>query len=148
MTDECLFCRIARHEVAAHTIFENETFIAFLDIHPIRIGHTQIAPKRHFSYFDEVPTDVISPIVACGQRLASAMKRLYCVPRVAFFFAGGDIAHAHAHVVPMHHKSDITSPRYIVEQNLTFCSAPRASDGDLARCASELRQAADSLRDL
>jgi hypothetical protein len=52
------------------------------------------------------------------------MKALYGVPRVAFLFTGGD--HAHAHVVPMHEKTDITSQRYIAEEKLTFaaCRVP------------------------
>jgi histidine triad (HIT) family protein len=42
------------------------------------------------------------------------MKEVYGVERVAFLFTGGDVAHVHAHVVPMHHKTDVTSARYIV----------------------------------
>ena len=42
------------------------------------------------------------------------MKEVYQVERVAFLFTGGDVPHVHAHVVPMHEKTDITSARYIV----------------------------------
>ena len=44
------------------------------------------------------------------------MKQLYKVERVAFFFTGTDIAHAHAHVVPIHEKMDVTSARYLVSK--------------------------------
>src|SRR5262245_43358910 len=98
-------------------------------------------PKEHYPYFDDIPATVCSAIVRLGQRLAVAMKRLYRVPLVAFVFTGGDIAHAYAHVVPMHEKTDITSRRYIVEDVVTFRDAPRASDADLAACAVELREA-------
>jgi histidine triad (HIT) family protein len=147
MANECLFCRIAMHEIDAHVVYEDELVLAFLDICPIRAGHTQIASKQHFPYFDDTPFDIVSSIVIVGQKLASAMKRVYRVPRVAFLFTGGDIPHVHAHVVPMHHETDITSGRYIVEKTVTFRSAPRVSDVDLARCASELRQAGLTLRD-
>jgi histidine triad (HIT) family protein len=139
MAKECLFCRIAMHEIGAHVVYEDEFVLAFLDICPIRAGHTQVTSKQHFSYFEDTPTDIISSIVIVGQKLAFAMKRIYGVPRVAFLFTGGDIAHVHAHVVPMHHETDITSARYIVEKNVTFRSTPRASDFALARCASELK---------
>ena len=35
MSDNCLFCRIARHEIPAHIIHEDERLLAFLDIQPV-----------------------------------------------------------------------------------------------------------------
>jgi len=96
-------------------------------------------PKQHFPYFDDAPADIIASVVLVGQKCARAMKRLYGVPRVALLFTGGDIAHVHAHVVPMHEKTDITSRRYIVEDAVTFRSMPRADDGELAETAAGLR---------
>jgi len=49
----------------------------------------------------------VASIAVVGQKLAAVMKRLYRVPRVALLFTGGDVAHVHAHVVPMHEKTDI-----------------------------------------
>ena len=141
MFDECLFCRIGAHELGANIVYEDDRLMAFLDTCPIRPGHTQIIPKQHFTDFEGAPPDIISSVVSLGQKLSSVMKGLYGVPRVAFLFTGGDVAHVHAHVVPMHHKTDITSARYIVEQNLTFRSTPRASDADLEQCARDLRAA-------
>jgi histidine triad (HIT) family protein len=138
---ECVLCRIARREMQAHVVYEDEKLLAFLDIGPIRPGHSQIIPKQHFPYFDQAPPDVIAAIVLVGQRLATAMKRFYGVERVAFMFTGGDIAHVHAHVVPMHEKTDITSRQYIVEDEITFRARPRAADAELAAVASSLRQA-------
>jgi histidine triad (HIT) family protein len=69
------------------------------------------------------------------------MKRTLRVPRVAFLFTGGDIAHVHAHAVPIHEETDITSRRYIVEENVTFRSLPSPSDRELARTAADLRHA-------
>jgi len=138
MTQACLFCRIAKGEAQAHVIHEDGHLLAFLDRGPIRPGHAQIMPKQHFAYFDVAPADVITSIALLGQRLARVMKQLYRVDRVAFLFTGGDIAHVHAHVVPMHDKTDITSRRYIVEDAITFRAMPRASDHELAATAREL----------
>jgi histidine triad (HIT) family protein len=92
-----------------------------------------------------VPPDIAASIVGLGQRFAVAMKRLYRVPRVAFAFTGGDIAHAHAHIVAMHEKTDITSRAYIVEETVTFREAPPAADHELAQTAKDLRQTLASL---
>src|SRR5262249_31152568 len=126
--------------IGAHVIHDDDRILAFLDRGPIRPGHTQIMPKQHFPTFDDAPTDIVTAIVLIGQSCARAMKRLYGVPRVAFLFTGGDIAHVHAHVVPMHEQTDITSRRYIVEERLTFRAMPPASDSELAQTAIELRR--------
>ena len=141
MTTDCVFCRIARREIVAHIVHEDDRLIAFLDRGPIRPGHTQIVPRDHFPYFDEAPSDVICAIAHMGQKIARALKRLYRVPRVAFLFSGADIAHVHAHVVPMLEKTDITSRRYIVEDAVTFRAMPQASDVELASSAEALRMA-------
>jgi histidine triad (HIT) family protein len=97
-------------------------------------------PRDHFPYFDDAPADIVCSIALAGQKIAAALKRLYRVPRVAFLFTGGDIAHVHAHVVPMLDKTDITSRRYIVEDNVTFRDMPQAADTELAGVAEALRK--------
>jgi histidine triad (HIT) family protein len=141
MSPQCLFCRIGQREVAAHIVYEDERLIAFLDRGPIRPGHTQIMPRQHFAYFDDAPAELLAGIVTVGQQLARAMKQTLRVPRVAFLFTGGDIAHVHAHAVPIHEETDITSRRYIVEDNVTFRGLPSPSDRELARTAADLRRA-------
>jgi histidine triad (HIT) family protein len=141
MAEDCWVCRIARGSEAAHIVHEDNRLLAFLDRGPIRSGHTQIVSKEHFPYFDDAPAEVVSSIVLLGQKLAAAMKRLYRVPRVAFLFTGGDIAHVHAHVVPMLEKTDITSRRYIAEERLTFRSLPCPPETELVATAAALRNA-------
>lgn len=73
----------------------------------------QIITREHFPTFEMLPPRLMNKIAALGQQLAHRMKAVYGVDRVAFLFTGGDVAHVHAHVVPMHAKTDITSARYI-----------------------------------
>jgi len=138
-TASCLFCRIARGELTAHPVHEGERIFAFLDICPIRPGHLQIVPRAHYAYFDDLPADLAAEIVQLGQKLAAALKRTYGVKRVAFLFTGGDVPHAHAHVVPLVSPVDITSRRYIAEPKLTFRSTPRIADEELSATAATLR---------
>jgi histidine triad (HIT) family protein len=138
MTTDCLFCRIAEHNSDAHVICEDDALMAFLVLCPIRPGHALIIPKQHFDYFDDVPAELITAIILFGQRLALVMKDIYRIPRVAFLFTGGDLPHAHAHVIPLHEKEDITSRQYIAEQELTFREAARMPDTELAAIAHGL----------
>ena len=99
-------------EIRSAIIYEDAAVIGLMDICSIRPGHARIIPREHFDYFDDLPDVIACRIIHLGQRLARALKTLYGVPRVAFLFSGGDHAHAHAHVIPMHEKTDITSRRY------------------------------------
>ncbi len=142
----CIFCDIAARRIEAHIVAEDDLIVAFLDICPIRPGHTQIIPKRHVPYFEELDADTANRMLALGQRLSTIMKALYGVERVAFLFTGGDVAHAHAHVVPMLEKTDITSRLYIAEPELTFGSTPQASAEELMTEAAALRSHLAALR--
>ena len=110
----CSFCRIAAGELDAVVLYEDAEVVAFLDVGPIRPGHAQIIPRRHVPTFEELPPALAARILHLGQQLARRLKRVYHVERVAFLFTGGDVPHAHAHVVPMHERTDITSARYLV----------------------------------
>lgn len=138
---QCLFCRIVAGKLPAEIIHQDDLAMAIADLYPIRAGHTQIVSRQHVPYFEDLPEATASRIIQVGQRLSRAMKSLYGVERVAFAMTGGDHAHAHAHVVPMHDKTDITSRRYIVEEKITFRSMPRASAEELASSAAALRAA-------
>ena len=138
---QCLFCRIVAGELPAEIIHQDDLAMAIADLYPIRAGHTQIVSRQHAPYFEDLPEATASRIIQVGQRLARAMKSLYGAERVAFAMTGGDHAHAHAHVVPMHDKTDITSRRYIAEEKITFRSMPRASAEELASSAAALRAA-------
>lgn len=138
-SEGCLFCRIAAGEISCHAVHEGERVLAFLDINPIRPGHVQIIPRAHYPWFEDMPPDLAGEIVALGQRIATALKAIHGVKRVGFLFTGGDIPHAHAHVVPMVAHDDITSRRYIAEEAVTYRATPRATDAALAEEAGAIR---------
>ena len=127
-------------EIPSIRVHEDADVIAFLDIAPMRPGHTVIVPRSHVETFEQLPALQANRILAVGQQLARRMKELYKVERVAFFFTGTDIAHAHAHVVPMHEKMDITSQRYLVSKDKVSWSSDhlRADAETLKRVRDEL----------
>ncbi|WP_425049813.1 HIT family protein [Psychromarinibacter sp. S121] len=135
----CLFCGIACGDVPAAIVYEDDELVAFLDTMPIRRGHVQIIPRAHYPYFDDLPGDLAGRMLVLGQRLARAMKQVYGVQRVGFAFTGGDVDHAHAHVVPLHEKTDLTSRRYIAEERLTFTELPALTPDEAAAVVAELK---------
>lgn len=111
----CPFCRIAARSLDAVVLYEDGDVVAFLDISPVRPGHTQVIPRAHIETFEQLTPALAARIITVGQALARQMKAVYGVERVAFLFSGADVPHAHAHVIPMHEKTDVTSLRYIHE---------------------------------
>ena len=136
----CPFCRIAAGEIEAVIVHEDDEIVAFLDIAPIRPAHTQIMPRRHIETFERLPAGLAARMLRLGQELAQRMKAVYHVERVAFLFTGSDVPHAHAHVIPMHETTDITSARYIVEPFVLRMSSEhlRADHRTLSRVREEL----------
>lgn len=138
MTQDCLFCRIARGELPAHVVHEDDEVMAFLDLHPIRPGHTLIIPRAHHVWFEDVPSPLAGLVMECSQMLARRMKRLYGVERVAMFFTGIHVPHAHAHVVPMHEVHDVTSQAYLAEGLGSFSAPPMLPEAEMAAIARDL----------
>lgn len=137
----CLFCRIAAGEIPSTRVYEDERILAFLDIRPIREGHVLIMPKEHYDYFEQMPPDLAASVMHLAQRLGKAAKKLYGVPRVGLLFTGTDVAHTHAHIVPMVEATDLTSRRYISEEKLTFRPLDMAPPDDLQKTAASLKAA-------
>jgi histidine triad (HIT) family protein len=139
MSDDCLFCRIARGEIACHAVHEGERVLAFLDLHPIRAAHTLIIPREHFPWFEDLPAPLATEITTLAQRLAREMKAIYAIERVALFYTGIHVRHAHAHVVPMHHRHDVTSATYLRDGVEGFSMPPESPAPELAAVARELK---------
>jgi histidine triad (HIT) family protein len=53
--ESCIFCKIVAGEIPAHKVYEDDTYIAFLDIHPKSPGHVQVIPKAHIRWVWDVP---------------------------------------------------------------------------------------------
>lgn len=137
----CIFCSIANKKIPANIVYEDDDFVAFLDIHPIRPGHVLIISRAHHAYFDDLPPALAARLMQLGQRFAKVMKGIHGAKRVGFLCTGTDVAHVHAHLVPLFTSTDITSVAYIEQKELSFSTAPRASDEELQAQSEHLRLA-------
>ncbi|MBU5689936.1 MAG: HIT domain-containing protein [Candidatus Aenigmatarchaeota archaeon] len=53
---KCVFCSIVSGEIQSHKVFEDQKFVAVLDIFPITPGHTVVFPKKHYDSFFKIPS--------------------------------------------------------------------------------------------
>jgi len=70
----CLFCKIAKKEIASNIILEDEEFIAFHDINPKAPVHILAIPKQHVDSFDEADSLLMGKISKFIQNVASEVK--------------------------------------------------------------------------
>lgn len=102
---ECVFCKIVKKELPAHIVYEDEHFLAFLDIHPLSPGHTLVIPKDHYRWVWDVPSDrSTSPNIAdyfsIAQKIALAQKSAFKQEAIWSKLVGEEIHHAHVWVFP------------------------------------------------
>jgi histidine triad (HIT) family protein len=96
--DECVFCKIIKKELPSYSVFEDENYIAFLDIRPMNPGHTLVVPKEHFRWVWDIPE--IGRYFETVTRIAKALQKTTKTEWIAADVAGMGVAHAHVHVVP------------------------------------------------
>lgn len=102
---ECIFCRIAEHDLSAEIVYEDENAVAFLDINPIAPGHTVIIPKRHTANILELEDDGVRGLFVA---VRNVMKSVQEAMKPAGFnygvnqgrVAGQVIDHLHVHLLP------------------------------------------------
>jgi diadenosine tetraphosphate (Ap4A) HIT family hydrolase len=103
---KCIFCDIAARRAEASVAFEDDLFVAFLDIYPMRPGHLLLIPKQHAERLCELPPWLAGQLFACAQSLGSALRGsgIPC-DDVNFVLNDGPVAnqtvgHVHMHLLP------------------------------------------------
>lgn len=101
--EDCIFCKIVAGEIPAHKVYEDETFLAFLDIHPQTPGHVQVIPKAHERWVWDVPE--YAAYLALVKKIALAQRKAFNTDWILSRIVGDEIHHAHIWVFPGHDAS-------------------------------------------
>ena len=101
-----VFSQIVNGELPSFRIQENERFLAFLDIRPVRPGHTLIVPKEEVDHFFDLDEELLQEILIFAKPVSQALKKVTGCERVAAVVAGFDVPHAHLHLIPAFSMSD------------------------------------------
>lgn len=70
----CVFCAIVADEAPAIRIYEDDDYVAILDIRPFSRGHTLVIPKRHTVDLTDTAPETIADLARLGQRIARAAR--------------------------------------------------------------------------
>lgn len=100
---DCIFCKIITREIPSHQFWENEEFMAFLDLFPNCKGQTLVIPKKHFDsdLFVIEDSAFLSRYFAAVHEVAILLKSKLGVERVGMIMEGMGVNHLHIKLYPM-----------------------------------------------
>jgi histidine triad (HIT) family protein len=106
-----IFARIILGEIPCHNVAEDDRYLAFLDINPLREGHTLVIPKVEVDKFFDLPVDVLAGIMPFAQGVAQKIAKVVPCDRVGVSVIGLEVPHAHIHLIPLDRISDMDFAR-------------------------------------
>jgi histidine triad (HIT) family protein len=106
-----IFSKIISGEIPCHKIAENEKFLAFLDISPLREGHTLVIPKNEVNYLFDVDDSALNEILLFCKPIAKKIEKVISCKRIGVSVIGLEVPHAHIHLVPIDSADDLNFTR-------------------------------------
>lgn len=131
-----LFTRIINGEIPSYKVAESDHYYAFLDINPLKKGHTLVVPKLpepEADYIFDLDDDVLSGLMVFAKQVAHGIKKATGCKRVGVAVLGMEINHVHIHLVPMDKEGDL---------NFANTKLQLTSD-EMAQIANSIAQAID-----
>ncbi len=127
MLENCIFCKIVAGQIPSHKVYEDDSFLAFLDINPEKPGHVQLIPKKHYRWVWDVPSDrrqkgSLGAYMETAQKIALAQRKAFGTDFIASRIMGDEVPHAHIWLVPRRHtkKADLSASdmAQLIQENL------------------------------
>src|SRR6059058_1069969 len=108
-----IFSRIISGEIPSYKIAENDRFFAFLDIFPLREGHTLVVPKKEVDKLFDLDAEYLSGMLTFAQPIAKAIEKSFNCNRCGISVIGIEVPHAHMHLIPINSANDLnfTQPK-------------------------------------
>ena len=102
-----IFSRIVAGEIPCHKIFEDQNYLAFLDVFPLMEGHTLVIPKIEVDYVFDLNDELLSGAMLLSKKISKAIKAAIPCVKVGVSVIGLEVPHAHIHLIPINRMSDM-----------------------------------------
>lgn len=112
-----IFTKIINGEIPAHKVAETDDYLAFLDIRPLKQGHTLVIPKIEVDYIFDVEDDLLGGLMIFAKKVAKALQATVPCKRIGVAVIGLEVPHAHIHLVPMNTMSDLSFEHGFLSMN-------------------------------
>ena len=102
---DCIFCKIAKGEIPAIKVLDEELVLAFMDINPSSRGHMLVIPKRHAENIFEISEGDLAAVTSAVRRCATAAKEALKAEGITVLQLNGKasdqlVPHLHVHIMP------------------------------------------------
>ena len=102
-----IFTKIINREIPCYKIAEDENYFAFLDINPLKAGHTLVVPKKETDYIFDLDDVQLACLILFSKKVAAAIKSVIPCNRIGVAILGLEVPHAHIHLIPMDTMEDV-----------------------------------------
>lgn len=102
-----IFSKIIAGEIPCHKVAENDDFLAFLDIMPLKRGHVLVVPKRETDYIFDIEDKELSAMMVFAKEVSGKIKKEFPCKRVGVAVIGLEVPHAHIHLIPINTMNDM-----------------------------------------
>ncbi|MBQ0030912.1 MAG: HIT family protein [Bacteroidales bacterium] len=102
-----IFTKIINGEIPSYKIAEDEKYYAFLDINPLKKGHTLVIPKVEEDYIFNLDDETLAGLTVFAKKVAKAIKAAIPCQRVGVAVLGMEVPHTHIHLVPLEKEGDL-----------------------------------------
>ena len=102
--NDCIFCKIVRGDIPSRKVYEDDSVLAFHDVHPVAPVHFMIIPKEHvtsMAHLQDQHAEVMGRIMVLAQRLAvhegsvDGFRTIVNTGRIG----RQDVMHLHVHII-------------------------------------------------
>lgn len=105
-----IFTKIINGEIPSYKVAEDDKYYAFLDINPLKKGHTLVIPKLpepEADYIFDLDDELLSGLMLFAKEVAQGIKKATDCKRVGVAVLGMEVNHVHIHLIPLEKESDM-----------------------------------------
>lgn len=125
-----IFSKIISGEIPSYKVYEDDLYLAFLDIRPMAKGHTLLIPKEEVNYIFDIEDDLLSGFMPIAKKIAKAIEKVVPCKRVGVAVIGLEVPHAHIHLIPLQTIGDLRFDKTPVD----------LSKGEMSDLAQSIRE--------
>ena len=140
--EDCLFCKIVRKEIPSAIVYEDDWTLAFLDVHPLSLGHVLVIPKEHFENIIDLPEKLVGRVFGTVKLVTEAVNNAFKPHGFTIGInhgrmSGQAVDHLHVHIISRYEGDKGGSIHTVVK------NPPKEP---LEQVQSQLKKAVDSLQ--
>ena len=115
-----IFTKIVAGEIPCYRIFEDENYLAFLDVNPNAKGHSLCVPKQEVDKIFDLEDDLYLGLMQFSKKVAVALEKTIPCNRIGTAVIGLEVPHAHVHLIPLNEMDEMRFKNKVSMTNEEF----------------------------